>query len=280
LTGRLIVDAREYPWQAMGRLNVAGVDFCTGALIGPRTVLVRAHCLYDRRLDRWRPKIDLHFVAGYQRDRYVASAPVRAYQIDERYDPTRPKSLNSVTRNWALVRLEESLGDTTGWLAVAWESGQRDNVTPVLAGYPRDRAHAITLYYGCASTNGSNCAPTATERVLLPLLAVDKGIVIAGENYFPSRRALTDALGSERIRADSRGSVGQAPPVQSPVNQSTAANLLWRLGYLKSAPDKSDRDDIEQAIKAFEHERDIPVTGRVTDQLLSRLIKDARRRAG
>ena len=280
LTGRFVVDAQEYPWQAMGRLNIAGVDFCTGALIGPRTVLVRAHCLYDRRLDRWRPEIDLHYVAGYQRDRYIASAPVRDYQVDTGYDPSRPESLGSVTRNWALVRLEKPLGNTTGWLAVAWGSRHKGAATPILAGYRRDRAHAITLYYGCASAADANCSPTASEQELLRLLAVEEGIVIGGEYYFPSRRALVNALGSENLRADSRGSIGRAPATRSPVNQSTVANLLWQLGYLERTPDKSDRDEVEQAIKAFERERNLPVTGRVTDHLLSQLIEDARRRAG
>ena len=51
--GRLIVEAMEYPWSALGRLNTGGRGFCTGILIGPRLVLSRAHCLYNGTEGRW-----------------------------------------------------------------------------------------------------------------------------------------------------------------------------------------------------------------------------------
>ncbi|MCH8808316.1 MAG: hypothetical protein IH993_00555, partial [Proteobacteria bacterium] len=34
--GRMIVEAMEYPWSALGRVNTGGRGFCTGILIGPR----------------------------------------------------------------------------------------------------------------------------------------------------------------------------------------------------------------------------------------------------
>ena len=62
----MIVEAMEYPWSALGRLNTGGRGFCTGILIGPRLVLSQAHCLYFGVEGRWRTPNELHFVAGYQ----------------------------------------------------------------------------------------------------------------------------------------------------------------------------------------------------------------------
>ena len=38
-------DARG--WEAVGRLDIDGKGFCTGALIAPDLVLTAAHCMFD-----------------------------------------------------------------------------------------------------------------------------------------------------------------------------------------------------------------------------------------
>src|SRR3546814_9028640 len=48
LGGRMTADAQEYPWSALGRLNLAGQGFCTGVLVGPTQVLTQA----DRKSTR------------------------------------------------------------------------------------------------------------------------------------------------------------------------------------------------------------------------------------
>ena len=116
--GRVIVEAREYPWSALGRVNTGGRGYCTGILISPSHVLASAPCLYNRIEGRWWHKSEVHFVAGYQRDRYLADSPVRAYQKAPAYDPRAGATLGNIANTWALITLSKPIGRETGWLGL------------------------------------------------------------------------------------------------------------------------------------------------------------------
>ena len=49
-------------WEAVGRLELAGKAFCTGALIAPDLVLTAAHCLYDPTTGAEIPVEDIQFL--------------------------------------------------------------------------------------------------------------------------------------------------------------------------------------------------------------------------
>jgi V8-like Glu-specific endopeptidase len=57
----------QWPWSSIGRVNIATITrtrFCTGSLVGPRTVITAAHCMFDDRLNEWFKPNLVHFVAG------------------------------------------------------------------------------------------------------------------------------------------------------------------------------------------------------------------------
>ncbi|MAE89375.1 MAG: trypsin, partial [Pelagibaca sp.] len=78
------------PWQAVGRLELAGKAFCTGALIAPDMVLTAAHCLFDAETGARIPADKIQFLAGWRNGRAAAYRRVRRAVAHPSYDFTAP----------------------------------------------------------------------------------------------------------------------------------------------------------------------------------------------
>lgn len=75
-TGLLTADAAA-GWEGVGRLDIAGKGFCTGALIAPDLVLTAAHCLFDRDTGAPVDPARIEFLAGLRDGRALATRAVR-----------------------------------------------------------------------------------------------------------------------------------------------------------------------------------------------------------
>src|SRR4051812_29650311 len=65
------VDVDVAPWRAVVRVQTEIGGACTGALVGPRTVLTAAHCVFAPGTGaRLRPG-SIHVLVGYERGRYA-----------------------------------------------------------------------------------------------------------------------------------------------------------------------------------------------------------------
>lgn len=288
--GRVIVEAREYPWSAVGRVNTGGRGYCTGLLIGPRHVLASAPCLYNNIEGRWWHKSEVHFVAGYQRDRYLANSPVSAYQAAPAYDPGAGASLGNIANSWALITLADPIGRETGWLGLqALDQTLRRRIVlgdaqvlPV--GYRRGRPHVILLNLGCglagavptASYMQPNCDVLPGDAGTPPLVFSEGGLGPASEQI------ANDASGS--LGAALRGAGISPGDGRAPRNGAAAAALplatidyfLIHLGYMAPAaeddfraPDGAART---AAIRDFQSRNGLPADGRPSISLLGDLI--------
>ena len=311
-TGRIEVNAMEYPWSAIGRVNAGGRGHCTGFLIGERQVLTAAHCLYDTRNGRWRGASELHFVAGYQRDTYLINSPVSSYERAKRFDVAAgPKSANAVN-DWAVLTLEKPIGRQAGWLGLRRLDKallgrlRRGQARALQAGYRRGWTHIMTVNLNCAISGffeGNagilHACDIAKGDSGSPLLVLDKGVfrvaglhVINGKSHgdefagalsvrlFHPKSGRSQAIRALR-RAGPVWSRGRAPEAGSPATAlplRTIEQLLGRLGHLQpaTAPSNADRVDPEvrgAAIAAFQSRSGLRVTGRASLALLGRLIR-------
>lgn len=282
LDGRLQVDAREYPWSAIGRVNLAGRGFCNGILIGAKYVLTQAHCLYATREGRWWQPFELHFVAGYQHETFVADAPVASFTVAPGYNPAGGASLANLTNNWAVLVLGEAVGKETGWLGIEWDSERLipahvlgGSVTFLGAGYRSDRPHAFNLHFGCSPERDSLarlCEATPSERALPRFALIGGELRVLADHYLRSpdqgqalARATASSLSATapgRSVAPARGSAVQGQPTE------TVALLLSGLGYDMGA-------GLDAAIAAYRRDHGLPAGSAPDIALLASLISAA-----
>lgn len=307
--GRVIVEAMEYPWSAIGRVNTGGRGYCTGFLVGPRHAMTAAHCLYDFTEGRWRGANELHFVAGYQRDEFLIHSKVARYQVSDRFDVADRADPSATVHDWALLTLEESIGQTAGWLGLmalnsaTLQTLVSDNRQIVQAGYRSGRAHAISanpgcrvlqrfagghgLVHDCTVYHGDSGSPLllfADDQVHViamevRLFQLDERKVGAGISMTAFHRSADAQANRTLAQAGRVWQAGRPPGAGSPaapVPQGTIDHLLTRLGYLSAAGAGTSTARRGAAIRAFEADHGLAVTGAPSLALMNHLLIAAR----
>ncbi|MEM6939091.1 MAG: trypsin-like serine protease [Pseudomonadota bacterium] len=100
-------------WEAVGRLNIAGRGFCTGALIAPRLVLTAAHCLFDPDTKERIDHAKVQFLAGWRNGRAGAYRDVRRAVVHPQYVHGGEVSPERVRHDLALLELQQPIRNTT-----------------------------------------------------------------------------------------------------------------------------------------------------------------------
>ena len=280
LGGRMLADAHEYPWSALARVNLAGQGFCTGVVIAPQQVLTQARCLYTEREGRWLRPLELHVIAAYQRDRFLADSKVAGFTVAPAFNPLAGSSLANIASNWAVVTLEEPIGHKTGWLGLVWDSAALHASTRLRAGFRQDLPHAVSLHFGCdekADSAARLCQATPMELALPPFVIVDGTLRVMADFYLtiPREADPLPRLTGYSI-SDRRMGAAQPPARGTAVGRQpagSAARLLAALGY-----DVSD-GRLGTAAATFRRDNGLPRSEAIDMPLVGALL-DAAYRSG
>jgi len=135
-------------WEAVGRLDIGGQGFCTGALIAPNLVVTAAHCLFNKDTKVRIDHSSVEFLAGWRNGRASAYRGVRRAVVHPSYVYDGSTTSNRVRNDVALLELDRPIRNTQ---VTPFETASRprsgDKVGVV--SYAKDRAEAPSLQEVC-----------------------------------------------------------------------------------------------------------------------------------
>jgi V8-like Glu-specific endopeptidase len=148
-----ITSTKDYPFRVFGLLQSesasGGFGTCSATLIGPRTILTAAHCLYNHDEGGW--NVDFLFAPGlngFDDAPFGVAGWENAY-ILEGYISNYQGYYGSVV-DWDLgvVILDRPIGDQLGWLGFGHEPNL-GNFAADIIGYPGDKPGGTMWQANC-----------------------------------------------------------------------------------------------------------------------------------
>jgi len=135
-------------WEAVGRLNIAGKGFCTGALIREDLVLTAAHCLYDKNTGARIDATKVEFLAGWRNGRAAAYRNVRRAVLHPDYVFSGPSGEARVSNDLALLELTQPIRSTSIKPFATYQRPRKGDQVAVVS-YAHDRAELPSIQKVC-----------------------------------------------------------------------------------------------------------------------------------
>ncbi|WP_193140467.1 serine protease [Meridianimarinicoccus sp. MJW13] len=143
-SSRVMLSVQEQKnWQAIGRLNVTGIGYCTATAIGPDLILTAAHCVVDKRTGNSVRPDRVHFLAGFRAGTFAAHGQGREIVLMQGYN----RSMRTVDRDIAFIRLAAPLPATI--TPISTGRGVQPELSLHTLSYGLDRAQIPSIERDC-----------------------------------------------------------------------------------------------------------------------------------
>lgn len=135
-------------WEGVGRLNMSGESFCTGALIAENLVLTAGHCLFDKTTGRQYDPTEIEFLAGWRNGRASAYRGIRRAIVHPDFEFKDLNKAARVVNDLALLELDQPIRKSSVKPFETFHRPRKGAEVGVVS-YAHDRAESPALQEMC-----------------------------------------------------------------------------------------------------------------------------------
>jgi glutamyl endopeptidase len=144
-----ITSTTTYPYSAIAHIT-SSIGGCSGWLIGNNTVVTAGHCIHN---GSWASNVRVYPGRNGSSTPYGSCGATRLYSV------TGWTSSRSPEYDYGAIKLNCTIGNSTGWFGFRWQSTSLTGQPTYLSGYPGDKP------YGTQWRSNDSVRITQTRRI-------------------------------------------------------------------------------------------------------------------